>query len=56
LGDGKVQLPHEPLFFDNDIENKSDEKTAEGVQLQSDSKWIVVETEFHCNYSRYYTA
>jgi hypothetical protein len=56
LGDGKVQLPHEPLFFGTDIENKSDEKTAEGVQLQSDSKWIVVETEFHCNWLRYSTA
>lgn len=40
-GDGKVQLPHDPLFSGSDIETQVDENTAKGVQTES--KWIVLE-------------
>jgi hypothetical protein len=56
LGDNKMQFPYEPMFCGTNIENKSDEKTVKGLQLPTDSKWIVAETEFPCNYSKHLRA
>jgi hypothetical protein len=41
FGDGEVQLPCEPLFCGSEIKTEKEEKTVEGVQLQTATKWIV---------------
>jgi len=41
FGDGKVQLPHEPMFCGSEIKIKKDVQTVQGVQLKTSTKWIV---------------
>jgi hypothetical protein len=43
-GDNEVQLPHEPLLCKDDIETEIDKKTVKGIQMQTENKWIVVQT------------
>jgi hypothetical protein len=43
FGDGKVQLPHEPLFRGTDIETNENEQPDDGLTLTSDKNWIVME-------------